>query len=255
MADQIQQSLAVGSAMPGWRATRIARSESMWAVNEGIRQQYAAAGVTYMDVEPALTACDLCMDLARGNPYSIGDAEGILPAHPSCRCILVASNKDGVEKHDDVAKGWVTINGRHILLGDGGDGGTEGGSGKGGGGARNVQYAGTANETAGAKVASISGVPTKYIRTDKLADHEGAPDHTRVTAWKHAIQAGTPIPPLLVSRDASGKLGIDDGKHRFEAMRQLGQLVMPTINKDTMTSDQLGAYTAALDRAQTAMTQ
>jgi hypothetical protein len=43
-------------------------------VDEGTRQKHAAAGIAYMDMEPALTACNLCMDVARGNPYSIGDA-------------------------------------------------------------------------------------------------------------------------------------------------------------------------------------
>jgi hypothetical protein len=75
--------------MPGYRAERIARTEAMWSINEGMRQQYQDSGIERVNVSVASDACDECVDLASGNPYSLADAEGLLPGHQNCRCVLV----------------------------------------------------------------------------------------------------------------------------------------------------------------------
>ena len=89
IADKIASLLSIDPEHPdfaGWRAQRIARTESMWAVNEGMRQQYEAIGVKRVEIFPASSACDTCLELARGNPYTTERAKDLLPAHPNCRC-------------------------------------------------------------------------------------------------------------------------------------------------------------------------
>lgn len=75
------------------------------------------------------------------------------------------------------------------------------------------------------KVASF-GSNTKSI--DSLISHEGAPDLATVEKYKADIQAGKSIEPLKVIDEGSGKFGIEDGKHRFEAYKQLGYKDIPT---------------------------
>jgi SPP1 gp7 family putative phage head morphogenesis protein len=89
MADAIQQTLGVDPEfpdMPGWRAERIARTEAMWATNEGLLNQYKEVGITQVNIVCAGDACDDCVDLADGGPYTIEEAESLIPAHPNCRC-------------------------------------------------------------------------------------------------------------------------------------------------------------------------
>lgn len=64
--------------------------------------------------------------------------------------------------------------------------------------------------------------PVRSVPMEALKSYEGAPDKNQVEQYKSDIAAGKPIEPLLVSRDSSGQLGIEDGKHRFEAMKQSG---------------------------------
>ena len=91
IADDIRSALAVDPAAPDfpqWRAERIARTESMWATNEGMRQQYQAVGIKMVNVDAAFSACPTCQSIAGGNPYTLAEAEGLLPIHPNCRCVL-----------------------------------------------------------------------------------------------------------------------------------------------------------------------
>lgn len=68
------------------RATAIARTETMFAVNEGSKIRYAQAGVSKVKVLVGLDerTCDECEPL-HGNVYEIG-SEPQLPKHPRCRC-------------------------------------------------------------------------------------------------------------------------------------------------------------------------
>lgn len=69
--------------------------------------------------------------------------------------------------------------------------------------------------------------PVQNIGIGKLTSYEGAPDTARVNFYKQQILAGKPTEPLIAMKDSSGKLGIEDGKHRFEAYRQLGYKQVP----------------------------
>jgi hypothetical protein len=46
--------------------------------------------------------CIICEDIAEGNPYSIADARGLIPAHPNCRCAFVPA-EDARFSHGDRA--------------------------------------------------------------------------------------------------------------------------------------------------------
>lgn len=64
--------------------------------------------------------------------------------------------------------------------------------------------------------------PKNTLPTSSLTSYEGAPDTARVEEYKKKIQAGEEIEPIKVMRDSSGAMGIEDGKHRYEAFKQLG---------------------------------
>lgn len=55
-----------------------------------------------------------------------------------------------------------------------------------------------------------------------LVSHEGAPDLDRVGMYRSQINRGDRVEPLKVIREADGRYGIEDGKHRYEAYRQEG---------------------------------
>jgi hypothetical protein len=89
IGDAIQQTLGVSPdfpEMPGWRAERVARTESQWAVNEGMLNQYQSVGINQVNIVCAGDACDDCQDLTTGNPYTLAEAEDLIPYHPNCRC-------------------------------------------------------------------------------------------------------------------------------------------------------------------------
>jgi len=56
---------------------------------------------------------------------------------------------------------------------------------------------------------------------DELVSHEGAPDLARVKYYEDMIKAGEMPEPLKIINEGS-KYGIEDGKHRFKAFRNLG---------------------------------
>jgi len=65
------------------RATTIARTESAASLNEGLRQGYAQMGATKLERVEDPECCDICAEY-NGKIYTIADAEGVLPEHPSC---------------------------------------------------------------------------------------------------------------------------------------------------------------------------
>lgn len=92
VADAIRASMGIDITDPtsaGWRALRIARTETQYAVSEGMRQQYEDVGISMVNVSPAADCCDDCAAVADGNPYTTDEVEGLLPIHPNCRCVLV----------------------------------------------------------------------------------------------------------------------------------------------------------------------
>ena len=70
------------------RAEMIARTEHARAVNTGTLQAYVNYGVTQVEIITAKDSlvCDDCMDAEENNPWSINEAQSLLPMHPTCRC-------------------------------------------------------------------------------------------------------------------------------------------------------------------------
>jgi len=70
------------------RATLIGRTEVMHSHNRARATEWQRAGVQKVDILLAADACPQCQALAAGAPYEIGEAPGLLPLHPNCRCSL-----------------------------------------------------------------------------------------------------------------------------------------------------------------------
>jgi len=73
-----------------YRAQLIARTETSSSLSEGIRQGYGQMGVKRLQFVAGPGSCEECEELD-GKIYSIGEAEGVIPVHPSCRCCMVAA--------------------------------------------------------------------------------------------------------------------------------------------------------------------
>ena len=74
------------------RARMIARTEVIRAHHVATIAEYERADAE-MDVTvmaewatAGFKVCDYCSDMAMGGPYSLKQIEGMIPAHPSCRC-------------------------------------------------------------------------------------------------------------------------------------------------------------------------
>lgn len=74
------------------RAEMIARTEEARAHNTGTLQAYANYGIDKYEIVTSHDSlvCNYCLDLEDGNPYSIAGNMKLLPAHPNCRCYVVA---------------------------------------------------------------------------------------------------------------------------------------------------------------------
>ena len=79
----------VGKFTPQQRAEMIAISERSRAFNTGKLQTYMNYGVQLVDIMTMHDerVCQDCIELENNNPYTIQDAEGLLPRHPRCRCV------------------------------------------------------------------------------------------------------------------------------------------------------------------------
>lgn len=60
----------------------------------------------------------------------------------------------------------------------------------------------------------------------RLISHEGAPDRAQVDLYKQKIRMGEDIEPILVIKEGT-KFGIEDGKHRYQAMLEMGWTKIP----------------------------
>ena len=77
-------------------------------------------------------------------------------------------------------------------------------------------------------VPNVNKVPnTVYRDVGQLISHEGAPDAARVAQYQKMLQQGKAIDPLKVISEA-GKYGIEDGKHRLQALINMGYRFAPT---------------------------
>lgn len=87
------------------RAEMIARTEHARAVNTGTLQAYVNYGVTQVEIITAQDGlvCDDCIDAEENNPWSISEAQSLLPMHPNCRCTYapVVESIEEVERVDN----------------------------------------------------------------------------------------------------------------------------------------------------------
>jgi hypothetical protein len=68
--------------------------------------------------------------------------------------------------------------------------------------------------------------PVQDISTNLLTSYEKA-DRPTVEQYKRQIQAGHPVDPLIVMPDTTGNLGVEDGKNRLQAYKELGVKKVP----------------------------
>jgi len=92
----------------------------------------------------------------------------------------------------------------------------------------------------------ITKANERVVPTTSLTSYEGAPDTKTVAKYKSDIQAGKPVEPLIVMRDSKGNLGIEDGKHRFEAYQQLGIKDVPVIEMTQKGAKGIPSTTASV---------
>lgn len=79
-------------------------------------------------------------------------------------------------------------------------------------------------------VARQLGTPTTR-KASELTSYEGAPDRARVDEYKQRIADGEQLDPVIVMRDSQGNLGIEDGKHRYQAYQEMGIEDIPTVER------------------------
>ena len=82
------------------RARMIARTEVIRAHHVATIAEYEQADKE-MDVEvmaefstAGYEVCPICIDLAAGGPYKLEEIEGMIPAHPHCRCVALPVLKE-----------------------------------------------------------------------------------------------------------------------------------------------------------------
>ena len=78
----------IGKFTPQQRAEMIAVTERSRAYNTGKLQTYQNYGVQLVNVVTMHDerVCQDCIDIERNNPYTIQEAQNLLPVHPRCRC-------------------------------------------------------------------------------------------------------------------------------------------------------------------------
>lgn len=78
----------IGKFTPQQRAKMIAVTERSRAYNSAKLQTYHNYGVKLVDIITAgdSKVCTICLNNAMNNPYTITEAQGMIPTHPYCRC-------------------------------------------------------------------------------------------------------------------------------------------------------------------------
>lgn len=77
------------------RMLNIARTETARAQNIGYVQGLEQVGVEEVELSAVLDACDECLALDKTR-YKVGEASGIIPVHPRCRCAMLPVVSDRV---------------------------------------------------------------------------------------------------------------------------------------------------------------
>lgn len=94
-------------SMTDGRAMTIARTETAYAQAQGQLNGFAALGVLQVGLlAELLTAgdddvCPECQEAADNGPYTLDDAQGMIPLHPNCRCAWAPVNSDDAPTPDD----------------------------------------------------------------------------------------------------------------------------------------------------------
>lgn len=70
-----------------WHWSRLVRTEMQIAYGETFNQRYSEAGIKYVRLVEASTACNICVD-AKGT-YIFELPRPTIPLHPNCRCTYV----------------------------------------------------------------------------------------------------------------------------------------------------------------------
>jgi len=95
MAMELRRAAGIGRK----RAELIARTETMRAHHVGTINSYREAGIEGVKIKAELLAtpddrcCDVCLELeekSREKPYTLDEAESLIPVHPNCRCTTIA---------------------------------------------------------------------------------------------------------------------------------------------------------------------
>lgn len=86
----------------------------------------------------------------------------------------------------------------------------------------------------------IDNPAVKYRDIADLTSHESV-DPATVEQYKQQIQSGQPIQPIYVKQEGDG-FGVEDGKHRLEAYRQLGATQIPTISLDPVKKSEISDW-------------
>jgi len=86
------------------RARMIARTEVIRAHHVATIAEYEQAAED-MEVEvmaewstAGFAVCPICIDMAHGGPYKLKVIEGMIPAHPNCRCCALPVMKEKIKR-------------------------------------------------------------------------------------------------------------------------------------------------------------
>jgi len=72
-----------------YRAEMIARTETARAQNEGTLKGYKDLGYKKVEWSANINACTRC-DALDGHRFTLEEASGMMPLHPSCRCAWIS---------------------------------------------------------------------------------------------------------------------------------------------------------------------
>jgi len=103
-----------------WHWKRLVRTELQFAYMTSAKERYEDAGVQYVRVSIARTACPICV---RGKGVFRMGEYGILPRHPNCRCTLIPMYRTGRSDtvnplYTEPTKDWINEAHRLIRAGD-----------------------------------------------------------------------------------------------------------------------------------------
>ena len=84
------------------RAKMLARTEIIRAHHMGNIQEYKSWGVLGVKVQAEFRTandgreCERCSQIAADGPYTLDEIEGMIPAHPNCRCMALPVNPEDI---------------------------------------------------------------------------------------------------------------------------------------------------------------